>query len=57
MTDDDSEVAQQANEAIQAARRCVVREDGKKSHVFLNHGNKCQCGDVDLNTYREMELR
>jgi hypothetical protein len=37
--------------------KCVQREDGKKSHVFLDHSNKCQCGDVDLNKYRGMELR
>ncbi len=40
-----------------AALVCVVREDGRKSHVFLDHSNICQCGDVDLNAYREMVLR
>ena len=40
-----------------AGLRCVVRPDGRKSHVFLDHGNICQCGDVDLNAYRRMELR
>jgi hypothetical protein len=50
--------AQQVNAAIEQARRgCVVRDDGKKTHVFLDHGNKCQCGDVDLHAYRKMELR
>jgi len=40
-----------------ARLQCVRREDGKKSHVFLDHSNKCVCGDVDLNAYRKMELR
>ena len=40
-----------------AELKCVVRDDGKKSHVFLDYSNKCQCGDVDLNAYRGMELR
>ena len=40
-----------------AQLRCVVRDDGKKSHLFLDHSNRCECGDVDLNTYRNLELR
>jgi len=40
-----------------AALVCVVREDGRKSHVFLDHSNICQCKDVDLNAYRRMVLR
>jgi hypothetical protein len=37
--------------------KCAAREDGRKSHIFLDYSNKCQCGDVDLNTYRGMVLR
>jgi hypothetical protein len=40
-----------------AALVCVERGDGRKSHVFLDHSNKCQCGEVDLNKYRSMVLR
>jgi hypothetical protein len=40
-----------------AALQCVTREDGKKSHVFLDYGNRCQCGEVDLHAYRKVELR
>jgi len=40
-----------------AQLRCVVRDDGKKSHIFLDHSNKCQCEDVDLHAYRKVELR
>ena len=36
---------------------CVVRDDGRKSHVFLDHSNRCVCGEVDLNKYRSMVLR
>lgn len=39
-----------------AELRCVVREDGKKSHVFLDYSNRCVCGDVDLNSYRDLVL-
>jgi hypothetical protein len=37
--------------------KCVTRLDGRKSHVFLDHSNRCQCGDVDLNAYRGVGLR
>jgi len=40
-----------------ASLKCVVREDGKKSHVFLDHSNKCECGDVDLDVYKDLVLR
>lgn len=40
-----------------AQLKCVVRDDGKKSHVFLDHSNKCQCGDVDLDVYKDLVLR
>jgi hypothetical protein len=40
-----------------AALKCVVRDDGKKSHVFLDYSNRCQCGEVDLNAYRDLVLR
>jgi hypothetical protein len=40
-----------------AALVCVVRAYGKKSHVFLDHSNKCQCGEKDLNAYRDLVLR
>ena len=40
-----------------AGLRCVIRDDNRKSHVFLDHSNICQCRDVDLNAYRKMELR
>jgi len=47
------------NAMVEEVRRvgCVVREDGRKNHVFLDHSNICQCRDVDLNVYRKMELR
>jgi hypothetical protein len=50
------DLAQQANATIRSANQCVVRDDGKKSHVFLDGGNKCVCGDVDLLAYREAVL-
>jgi len=53
---DEEEIEQWTPDRI-AKLRCVTREEGKKSHVFLDHSNKCECGDVDLNKYREMELR
>lgn len=56
MTDED-DVAQQANEVITGAVECVVRDDGKKTHLFLDYANKCQCGDIDLLAYREVVLR
>lgn len=40
-----------------AALECVRRDDGKWSHIFLDYGNVCQCGRVDLNAYREAVLR
>lgn len=55
--DDEDDVAQQVNAAIAAVVGCVRRDDGKKTHVFLDHGSKCQCGDVDLHAYREVVLR
>jgi hypothetical protein len=36
---------------------CVVRDDGRKNHVFLDHSNICQCGQIDLNAYRSLILR
>jgi hypothetical protein len=58
MTDEDkeSEIAEWTPARI-AALVCVVREDGRKSHVFLDHSNICQCKDIDLNAYRNLELR
>jgi hypothetical protein len=35
-----------------AGLKRVTRPDGRKSHIFLDYSNKCQCGDVDLNAYR-----
>jgi hypothetical protein len=56
--DEDDDVARQANPVIvEATVGCVRRDDGKKTHVFLDGGNKCQCGDVDLHAYREVVLR
>jgi hypothetical protein len=55
--DDEDDVAQRTDAVIAAVVGCVRRDDGKKMHVFLDGGNKCQCGDVDLHAYREMVLR
>lgn len=32
--------------------KCVTRPDGRKSHIFLDNSNRCECNDVDLNAYR-----
>jgi len=53
----DSEDAKQWTPDRIASLKCVVREDGRRSHIFLDHSNKCECGDKDLNAYRDMELR
>ena len=55
--DDEDDVAHQVDAAIDAVVGCVTRGDGKKTHVFLDGGNRCQCGDVDLHVFREVVLR
>lgn len=55
--DDENDVAQRTNAVIAAVVGCVRRDDGKKTHVFLDGGNRCECGDVDLLAYGEAVLR
>jgi len=55
--DENDDVAEQANVVIESAKECMVRPDGKKTHVFLGYSNKCQCGDKDLNAYRDLVLQ
>lgn len=44
----ESELAQVANEIINSAT-CIDRgEDKGRCHVFLDHSDICQCGQVDL---------
>lgn len=57
ITGDDDDAAEAARRADAARVGCVTRDDGKKTHVVLDGGNKCQCGDVDLHAFREVVLR
>lgn len=53
----EKQIAQQANEVIESAKKCVTTGEGMlrhKTHVFLDHGRKCQCGDVNLDRYSKM---
>jgi hypothetical protein len=49
------EVAEEANQIIRSASKCVTTGEGMlrhKTHVFLDHSNVCECGDVDLTKQR-----
>lgn len=47
-------VAQEVNEIIQSANKCIDRgvdpQSGKRGrcHVFINKNDICQCGQIDL---------
>jgi Holliday junction resolvase-like predicted endonuclease len=43
--------------ALEAIVACVLRDDGNKTHVFLDYSNRCACGEVDLNVYKDLVLR
>lgn len=44
----------EANRIIEIAKQgCVDRGEGKgKCHVFLDHSNVCECGEVDLTKHQ-----
>lgn len=50
---EDHSVAERFDAIIESARHCVDRgEDKGKCHVFLDHSNVCECGDVNLERER-----
>lgn len=54
---EDHDVAKQSNHWIELAKRgCHRRDEEKrgKSHVFMNHARKCECGDIDLDKYSNL---
>jgi len=53
---DPEDAAEWTAETI-AALKCLVRDDGKRTHVFLDYSNRCVCGQVDLNVYKDLVLR
>lgn len=52
-SEDDQSVAQELDEIIESVTHCIDRGmDRGKCHIFLDHSNKCECGDIDLERER-----
>ena len=49
----DLEVAKEADDILESILFCVERGEGKGvCHVFIDHSDLCQCGQIDLKKER-----